>query len=252
MILTCDVGNTNIKTAVFRDDQIGEIYTFDKLDTLFSYLGKIHPENFAIASVVPSTTKSITDYLGSKFGVIPLIIRNDLKFNLRIDYDSSETLGIDRICSAEGAFKLFKNSTEFNSYTEKTYLITIDFGTATTINIIRYPGIFSGGLIAPGLKMMFNSLTQNTAQLPHVDEKDFKQMIGRDTKTSIASGVINSIVGMIEKTLKHLKENLGAGEIKIFITGGNAEKISPHLNIKYENQKALVLLGIKAIFDINR
>lgn len=252
MILACDVGNTNVKTAVFHGDKIEEIFSFDNLNTFFTYLEKLHPEEIAIASVVPSTTEKLTDFIKEKIGLKPLLINKDLNFNLTIDYDSIETLGIDRICSAEGAYKLFKNSNEFNNYAEGTYLITIDFGTATTINIIRYPGIFTGGLIAPGINMMFNSLSQNTAQLPRVNENDFRMLIGRDTKTSIASGVINSVAGMIEKTLKHLKDNHNAEYIKIFITGGNAEKIMPHLNnINFEYQKALVLIGVKAIFEMN-
>lgn len=252
MILTCDVGNTNIKTAIFHGDVIGEIRSFDNQNTFFNYIENLQPENIAIASVVPSATEIILDFIKTNIGIIPLIISKDLRLNLAIDYESSETLGIDRICSAEGAFKLFKNSRDFNKYSEKTYLITIDFGTATTINIIRYPGIFSGGLIAPGINMMFNALSQNTAQLPIVNGNDFKLLIGKDTKTSIASGVINSILGMIEKTLKYLIENFNADYIRIFITGGNAEKIIPHIdNIDFENQKALVLIGVKAIFDNN-
>ncbi|MHB1686055.1 MAG: type III pantothenate kinase [Ignavibacteriaceae bacterium] len=252
MILTCDVGNTNIKTAVFVEDRISELNSFNDINIFFSYLKKIHPEDFAISSVVPSTTKIINDFIQSNFGAAPLIVNHNLKFNLKIDYDSIETLGIDRICSAEGAFKIFKVSKEFENYSEKIFIITIDFGTATTINIIRYPGIFAGGLIAPGIKMMFNSLTKNTAQLPSVDEHDYRQLIAKDTKSSIASGIINSILGMVEKTLEHLKENHGADDIKIFITGGNAEQILPYIDFKFDYQKALVLLGIKAIFEINK
>ncbi len=149
------------------------------------------------------------------FNIDCFIISNKAKFNLNINYDTPETLGIDRICSSEGAFYLFKNSEDFKNYNAETYIVTIDFGTATTINIIDYPATFIGGIISPGLKMMFNSLNKSTAQLPDVDPYDYLDLIGRTTNSSIATGVINSSIGLIDKLLSYIKNDLSGKNIKI-------------------------------------
>jgi len=252
MTITCDVGNTNIKTALFVDNEISELKTFNDTNELFSFLNKNIPDSFALSSVVPAVSKKIKYFLQHNLKISPFIINKDVNFNLKINYISMETLGIDRICSAEGAFYLYKNSGELKNYSEKTFIITIDFGTATTINIIKYPGEFIGGLIAPGIKMMFNSLSQNTALLPSVSDNDYDNIIAQDTKSSIASGVLNSSLGLIGKVLSHLKNIYNAEDLKIFITGGNADKITPHIDFEFSYQKALVLLGAKAIMDLNK
>src|SRR5690606_9318905 len=144
-------------------------------------------------------------------------------FNLKLNYDSLDTLGIDRICSCEGAFYLFRNSSEFQNYDEGTFLLTIDFGTATTINFIKYPGEFIGGIIFPGIKLMSSALNSNTAQLPLVEISDYKNLIGRTTRQSIASGILHSTLSLINETIVYLRKELNAEKIFVFITGGNAD-----------------------------
>ncbi len=251
MIITCDVGNTSIKTALFNDNEIYELQTFNESAKLFNYLNAKSPDKFALSSVVPAATEEIKGYLQKNFHLSPFIITKDVKLNLKINYLSKETLGIDRICSAEGAYNIFRNSDFYKNYSEKTFIVTIDLGTATTINVIKFPGEFDGGLIAPGVKTMFDSLSHNTAQLPIADENNYHNFIAQDTKSSIASGVINSTAGLIDRTLNHIISSYQTNDLKIYITGGNADKIIPHLNFEFSYQKALVLLGIKAIADIN-
>ena len=177
-----------------------------------------------MSSVVPTTSKTLEEQL-KKINISPFFINSESKFNLKNEYKTPSTLGIDRICSAEGAFYLYQHSSNFKSknYSEKDFILTIDFGTATTLNFVKYPGIFMGGIIAPGINMMFNSLLTNTAQLPSVQIDDYQNFIGADTNQSISSGIINSSIGLIERTIKHLKQNLNAEIINVFITGGNAE-----------------------------
>ncbi len=163
-----------------------------------------------------------------------------------------DTLGIDRLCSAEGAFFLFKQSNNFINYSDKDFIITIDFGTATTINFVQHPGVFLGGIIAPGIKTMFNSLQKNTAQLPEVGINNFESFIGTDTKQSIASGVLNSTLGLMEKTINYLKNEYHGENIFIYATGGNAKDILSHINFRYKFEESLVLLGVKAVWDINK
>ncbi len=251
MFLAFDIGNTNIKAGLFHEDDLIELKFFTRLSDIKSYIKSKEIDQAAVSSVVPALTGKISKILISSLKVSPFIIDKSSKFNIKINYDSFETLGIDRICSAEGAFAIFRSSDEFKNYSEMTYILSIDFGTATTINIIRYPGEFTGGVIAPGIGMMFESLKSKTAQLPEVSGEQYKNLVGTDTATSIASGVMNSSFGLIERILNYLKSDMNAGSIKIFITGGNAEKIIPHFPFKFQFEKGLVLLGIKAIYQKN-
>ena len=114
--------------------------------------------------------------------------------------------------------------------------------------MVKYPGIFVGGIIAPGTDLMFRSLKQATAQLPRVMGEDYKNIIGRTTNESIASGVMHSVAGLIERTLKLIQTETNAEELLIYITGGNFENLKRYLNFNYVYEKGLVLYGINAIY----
>ncbi len=251
MLLACDIGNTNIKTGVFENEKLSSFNSFNTYRNFIENIKNINFSDIAISSVVPTITEKLKKDLSNFSPGKPFIIDKSANFNLKIKYDSPDTLGIDRVCSAEGAFYIYKNSTEFKDYNLNTFILSIDFGTATTINFVRFPGEFVGGIIAPGIKTMFNSLNTNTAQLPDIDESFYKELIGSDTKSSIASGIVNSVTGLIEKSISQLKTIYSAKKIKIYITGGNAEKILPYLTFDYQLEKALVLKGIKAVYYKN-
>jgi len=251
MFLACDIGNTNIKTGIFKDDKLIEFNSFHDYKSLINYLKKISFNNAAVSSVVPETGDKLIKDIVSYKNIEPFIITRSVKFNLKILYDSIDTLGIDRICGVEGAFYLFKKSIDINNYNSGSYIVSADFGTATTINIIRYPGEFIGGIIAPGITMMFEGLNKRTAQLPNVNFSNYKTIIGKDTKSSISSGVLNSTIGLIEKVIRTLESEKSNIKIKIFITGGDAEKILSYLPFEFEYEKGLVLLGIKSVYDKN-
>lgn len=250
-LLAVDVGNSGIKSTIFKNDKLSNINFFENADSLIKKYKEEKIVFAAISSVVPKSQIILVKKIKRIFGINPFIISRKIKLNLRLKYKTIETLGIDRICSSEGAFHLYKKSNEFKNYNKNIYIISIDCGTANTINVIKFPGEFIGGLIAPGFKMMFESLNKKTSQLPLISAKDFKKIIGDSTKASIASGVINSNIALIEKTLNELKKNYNAKEIKIFITGRNAELLIPHLNFNFAYEKGLVLYGINAIFKKN-
>jgi type III pantothenate kinase len=269
MLIAIDIGNTRIKAGKFVHDKLTEFLSFNNVTGVLKFLKsesvlKAHQpltekNNIAISSVVPDKTKIISEEVFKITGKSPFIISKDIKTNLTISYKSPETLGIDRFCSAEGALFLFNNSEKYKNYNVGSYILSIDFGTTTTINVVEHPGNFIGGLIAPGLEMMFESLKQKTAQLPHLGVSDFTSLIGNDTNSSIASGVITSVVGMIEKTINHLKEKtvgtrraLSLQEVFIYLTGGNAKKIIPYLNFDFIYEEELVLYGINALYELNK
>jgi type III pantothenate kinase len=249
MTLTLDIGNTNIKAGYFLRNELKNIIILKNLDELFDSIKLYEFNGAAICSVVPTLTVRVKHFLEEELKLTPYIISKVSLFNLKLDYKTTETLGIDRICSAEAAFEIFNNSTDLE---EGTFLLSIDFGTATTINIVAPPNKFIGGLIAPGIKTMFDSLNTKTAQLPCLNFSDYKSLIGEDTNSSIASGIITTTVGMIEKTINHLKESYSAKVIKCFFTGGNARQVQSFLSEDFIYEEALVLKGVNRVYNLNK
>jgi len=251
MFLACDIGNTRIKSAIFSNDKISDKKVAAIVSDIIDFYRREDVTAAAFSSVVPEKSKEFSDLLRQRFSISPLMISDNLKFNLEIDYSTPENLGTDRVCSVEGAFYLFKRSKKYKTYDSNDVIVSVDLGTATTINFVLYPGIFKGGIIAPGVDMMSRSLHDQTALLPVIPSSEYKQLIGKNTKESVASGVINSTVGLIEKSYSELKAKRKPQNIHIYLTGGNAQKIIPHLKIKHKFVEELVLVGIKSIYEKN-
>jgi type III pantothenate kinase len=248
MLLTLDIGNTNIKSAIFKDNHLNEFTVYTDPNKLFNYLSISKITEAVICSVNPSIEKIIINYFSEKhISVFQINIQN--KFNMTIKYDTPNSLGMDRVCSAAGALEI---ATKENLLFKNQYLIIIDFGTATTINIVSPSQEFIGGLISPGTFTMLNSLNERTAQLPLPDLSSYSGIIGRSTDTSIISGVVTSTVGMINETINHLSELSRPIIPLIFITGGNAKYILPHLRHKVIFEEALVLKGVNVIYKLNK
>jgi type III pantothenate kinase len=247
MLIVCDIGNSFIKSAVFRNNKLTDYSVLRDFSSILNSVKREDAKEIAVTTVVPSKLRLLKQELSNNYRLKPFIINKNLKFNISIKYSTPQTLGMDRICSVEGAYYLLKTSPESDKYGKNNYLICIDCGTATTINVIQYPNNFIGGVIAPGLDMMFASLHKRTAQLPKITADHYKTIIGNSTKSSIASGVINSTVGVIHETIASLSKQ----PKKVFITGGNAKYIIPHLRFDVKYEKALVLYGIKAIYKKN-
>jgi type III pantothenate kinase len=246
MILALDIGNTNIKSALFDNDSTIDFTIHSDLNLLYRYISNIHYNQIIVSSVNKSLERKIIDQL--KFDKISLFQVDIMhKFNFIIAYETPETLGMDRVCSASGAQSIaLKNKI----LSENQYLITIDFGTATTINIISPDKKFIGGSIAPGITTMLKSLKEDTAQLPLAELDWYKGIIGRSTNSSILSGVVTATIGLIKETYVYLEKQSGISPI-VFATGGNARYMIPYLDFKIIFDEALVLKGLKTIYDLN-
>ena len=204
-------------------------------------------ENTAICSVNPSVEAILKNEILQK-GVPLFVVNVKSKFNFNIKYRTPETLGMDRVCAASGALLL---ATSDNMLADNQYLITIDFGTATTVNIISPDRKFIGGLIAPGIKTMLNSLKEKTAQLPLLVSGSYSGVIGNSTNSSILNGVFTATIGMISETIDHLIHDNNNNLPLIFATGGNAEIILPQIRYKVIHDKSLVLRGLKVAYELN-
>ena len=251
MLLVCDIGNTRIKTALFNRNRIIDFKSFTSINKIIASYRQKNISSVAFSSVVPNISKEFKSQIEKRIKISPFRIDNSLNFNLKINHSTPEYVGTDRICSAEGAFYLFKRSRNFKKYNKDDIILTIDLGTATTLNFVKYPGVFTGGIIAPGIRMMSESLHSQTALLPVVSSAEYKKIIGRNTKEAISSGVINSTIGLIEKSINELKSKNKFAKVHIHITGGNAQQIIPYLKIKHKFVPELVLIGIKAVYEKN-
>jgi type III pantothenate kinase len=251
MLLACDIGNTRIKSVIFNKEKIIDSKISVSVKELIDYYKKAKLTDVSFSSVVPEKSEQFSDLIRQNFNISPLIINDNLKFNLKIEYSTPENLGTDRVCSAEGAFYLFKRSNKSKNYGKNDIIVSIDLGTATTLNFIKFPGVFKGGIISPGIEMMSESLHNKTALLPVISTSEYKKLIGKNTKQSVASGLINTTIGLIEKSIAELKLKSKNRKIHVFLTGGNAQKIIPYLKIRHKFVEELVLFGIKSIYEIN-
>lgn len=251
MILTCDIGNSRIKFGSFIGDELIDFRAYRKIEDSIKFLLEVQPEAIAISSVASIKLDQLITSLKSKFLPNIFLVDRYHKLNLILNYNSAATLGLDRICSAEGALYLLKRDPKLNRINENDFIMTIDLGTATTINLIKSPNVFEGGLIIPGLKLMSDSLYKQTEQLPEITITSSSSIIGKTTEENINNGIINSTIGLIERVIRKIKNDFKSDVKKIFITGGNAKLIRDSLDFEYEYSECLVLYGIKSIYDLN-
>jgi type III pantothenate kinase len=248
MLLTLDIGNTNIKSALFDDDMLVEFNIHPTVDYVAEYVEKLALNEVAICSVNSPIEKLLKVNISAK-GIKFFRANIQNKFNLKINYKTPLTLGIDRVCSTVGALDIVLKK---NILSKNQHLVTIDFGTATTINVVSPVREFLGGLIAPGIQTMLKSLNEKTAQLPSAELNNYEGLIGHSTNSSIISGVISATIGMIGETINQLSSESDQQLPLIFATGGNAKYILPHLRYKVVFEEALVLKGLKVIYDLNK
>lgn len=251
MILTCDIGNSRVKFGSFIGEELIEFRAFDRVDDSIKFILELQPAVIAISSVASFKLSQLINAIKPKFLSNIFFVDRHQHFNLIINYDSPATLGIDRICSAEGAIYLLQKDKHLNQIFENDFIMTVDFGTATTINLVKFPNVFEGGLIMPGMKLMSESLFKQTEQLPDIKIAVPNSVIGKTTEENINNGIINSTVGLIERVIHKIKIEFKAEVKKIFITGGNAKMVQDRLDFEYEYSEGLVLYGIKSIYDLN-
>ncbi|MGE5364022.1 MAG: type III pantothenate kinase [Bacteroidota bacterium] len=255
MFLAIDAGNSSLKLGLYKGDDLTSLRTVAYEDLNAGMLEDLNFKHAAISSVVPQKTLLCENIIKSAFGITPYRISLASRLDLIIDYLTPDTLGIDRICSCIGALNIADIDTLLSG--ERACIITIDLGTATTVNLVRIlrrnesaEPHFAGGLICPGIYTMLSSLHKDTAQLPMTRPEDYRGLFGRDTSSSIASGVITATVGMIEKVLSVLKNEYAEGSTRLFLTGGNAS-VRQYFSFRHDYVPDLVLRGVKRIYEMN-
>lgn len=255
MILAIDVGNTNIKLGLFYKNILVNSWkmstdskrTADEsaaiMKQLFAtYNIDITQINGAVlSSVIPQLNYTMQHALEFYFRLKPLFVEPGVKTGLSIKYDNPKELGTDRIINCVAALK--KYGAPF---------ILVDFGTATTYNVVNANGEFVGGCITIGMKTAMDSLARSTAQLPRVELQSPNKAIASSTVKAIQSGIIFGSVGeakyIIEKIVKELKEP----SVKIIATGGLSQLVNEQERLFDIVDRELSLEGLYQIYMLNQ
>lgn len=264
MLLTFDVGNTNIVLGVFEN---GEMVTNWRLETdnrksadeygmiiyqLFQYenLDFADVEDVIISTVVPSILYTLQHLSQKYFNTRAMVIGPGIKTGLVVKYDNPKQVGADRIVNAVAAHAKYGGP-----------LIVIDLGTATTFCAITAKAEYIGGTIAPGLKISSDALFEKTAKLPKVELEEPGHVICRNTINSMQSGLVYGHMGLVEFIVKKMKRELveycGSDEIaeediKVIATGGLATLVNSGVDCIDYVDKLLTLEGLKLIYNKNR
>ena len=252
MLVAIDIGNTNIligiidsKGLIQNQHRISTVDFLNKekstlieLDNIFNDLNSISDYNFIIASVVPEACNHLNQKLKEINISANILSSTDKVLGMKIDIDKPSELGTDRIVNAIAAVDEYKAP-----------LVVIDFGTATTFDIIDSDGTYKGGLICPGIKLSIKSLNSDTAQLPLVDLKRTSTVIGRDTKSAIESGIYWGYVSLVEGLIEKIQSEIGLEECTVVGTGGLSHIFREDIKkINYFNDD----LTLKGLYSINK
>ena len=240
MNLVIDIGNTRTKFSVFNRGEVLITVPVDEFKPEHIFVLKNeHPE---LDRVILSATKNYSDELKKT-------LQQNFKHFIELDgntplplencYKTKETLGKDRIAAVVGAFDL---------YPHKNILI-IDAGTAITYDILNDKKQYLGGNISPGIDMRFKALNQFTGKLPLVSQQKYNKLFGTSTENAIRAGVQNGVIFEVDRAIDTFKEFYN--NLKVIITGGNAEFFEKKLKNSFFVHFNLIAMGLNRILEYN-
>jgi type III pantothenate kinase len=254
MLLTIDIGNTNITLGVYQADQLGPRWRIStnhhrmpdeyglQIDGLLrhEHLTPDQISGICLASVVPPLTSIFIQACQEYLGQNPLVVDAGIKTGVRILYDTPRSVGADRIVDAAAVQQLYGGPA-----------CVVDFGTGTTFDAITTEGDYLGGAIAPGIGIAAEALFQRAAKLPRVDLTTPPSVIGRNTSHSMQSGLIYGYVGLVEGMVIRFRKELGP-EMKVIATGGLTEIIARETEVIDIVAPWLTLEGLRIVWDMNQ
>ena len=249
-----DVGNTNIKYALFEKDRL--ILSFrvatEHKKTSDEYGGQlvsillnngIKKDDIVggiISSVVPQLDFTLERMCVIYLKFKPLMLVPGLKTGLNLKVDNAKEVGADRVVNNVSAVKKYGAP-----------LIIIDFGTATTFNVINAKSEFIVGVRAPGIKGSLDSLVNGTAKLPRVEIERPQSIIGKNTVTNMQAGIFYGFAGLVEYIVKKIKRELKSENITTVATGGFSEIIAKEITCIDYVDKLLTLEGLRYLYELN-
>jgi type III pantothenate kinase len=254
MLLAIDIGNTNIKYGIYDGEElVASFRVSSRLSRTADEYGSVLINLLAskglktsdvtgviMSSVIPSLNYTICHMCEYFFGISPLMVGPGIKTGLNIKADNPKEVGADIIVNSVSAFRKYGGP-----------VIVIDFGTATTFDVITENCELIGVAIAPGIKTSLEGLTKNTAQLPTIELEAPRSVLGKNTKTSMQSGVIFGFAGLVDNIVKKIRKELKNDKIKVVATGGLGEMIAKETETVGTVDRTLTLDGLKEIYKLN-
>lgn len=254
MLLTIDVGNTNITIGLYKGEELQSAWRLatahERMPDEYGMqmLGLLEhagcsPEEvggIVMASVVPPLTSTFEKACLSYLDREPLTVDTGVKTGVRIRYEDPKAVGADRVVDAAAVQRLYGGPA-----------CIVDFGTATTFDAVSKEGDYLGGAIAPGVNIAAEALFSRTAKLPRVDLARPASAIGRNTVDAIRSGLLYGYVGLVEGMVSRFREELGR-EMKVIGTGGLAEVIAAETRVIEILAPWLTLEGLRIVWELNR
>lgn len=250
MLLVVDIGNTNIEFGVFIQDKLKYNFrlatdrniTSDEAGIFtiqfFSIYNicKTDINNVIISSVVPQINYSIIHAMRKYLKKTPLVVGETISVDIVNMYENKKEVGTDRLVNAYAAMKKYGNN-----------LIVVDFGTATTFDVVGEGYEYQGGLIYPGIKISIEALFQKAAKLPRVEILSLDRVVGKNTISSMQSGIIHGYVGAVKNIVEKIKQESSNSTMQVIATGGLAGIIGRYY-VFDKIDKPLMLEGLNMIY----
>lgn len=250
-----DVGNTNITLGVFNGEKLEATFrmttkisrTSDEYGIVLRDLlqhnqieaGDI--QAVIISSVVPNVMHSLTSAIIKYIHLTPIIVAPGIKTGIRIATENPRQIGADRIVDAVGAYGIYGGP-----------VIVIDYGTATTYDLVDASGAFVAGVTAPGIRTSAKALWEEAAKLPEIEICKPKSILAQETISSMQAGIVFGQIGQSEYIIRHIKEESGYEGIKVVATGGLGKLIASETNDIDIYDPNLTLQGMRLIYEKQR
>ncbi|MCR5368978.1 MULTISPECIES: type III pantothenate kinase [Eubacterium] len=252
MLFAIDVGNTNITIGLFdgkklvnkfrmitQTDRTSDEYGVFLGEWLFvNHMKPTDITDVIVSSVVPNIMHSLTSGIIKYFNVTPVIVAPGIKTGINVSIPNPKELGADRLVDAVAAYEIYGGP-----------IIVIDFGTATTHDLVLEDGTFYAGVTSPGIRLAANALWRGTAKLPEVEIKKVDTILGRDTVSSMQAGIYFGYIGQTEYIIKKLKNDSKLPNVKVVATGGLGKLISEATDQIDVYDPELTLHGLRIIYD---
>ncbi len=253
MLLVIDVGNTDTVLGVYKDDELvhdwrirtNANHTVDEYGILIynlyksSRLSSHAVSDIIISCVVPPMLNILEPLCQKYFNIKPMIVGPGIKTGMPIFYDNPKEVGADRIVNAVACFTKYQRD-----------LIIVDFGTATTFDYISPQGEYMGGCIAPGIMISTEALFERTAKLPRVELTKPKNIVAKDTVSSMQAGIMYGYAGLVDGIVGRMKKEAGGNPL-VVATGGLADVIALETQSIDAVENMLTLEGLLVIYKLN-
>lgn len=254
MLLTVDVGNTNITFGCFEKEQLvctfrmmtKQAKTSDEYGIALREFLKLNNievdgvEGVIVASVVPAVMHALVGGIERYIKKNPLIVGPGLKTGIKIVTENPKEIGPDRIVDAVAAFEKYGGP-----------VLVLDFGTATTYDLLNEKGEFVAGITAPGIRISAKALWEDTAKLPEVEIKKPVSILAQNTVTSMQAGLVYGQIGQTEYIVSKVIKESGYKNVRVIATGGLGRLISDETECIEKYDRNLTLDGLRLIYEKN-